>query len=297
MILRLLNRALETGAERIEHADGLDAVGDPLAAAVDQALGSGPATDLLSGTPIGHPVHPLLVTVPLGAWTCSLVFDLFGEKKAADALIGLGLVTAAPAVAAGLSDWRHTEGAERRVGLVHALGNAVALAAYGASWTARRRGHRATGIGLSLLGATAVSVGGWLGGHLAYALGVGVDTTAFQQSEPKWTHLVDEADLTGDGLQVADLEGVPVLIVRTDDGIVALADRCTHRGAPLHEGELRDGCVVCPWHASTFALDGSVESGPATRPQKAYEVQVTDGRVLVRSAAEPRTLRTNPVGR
>ena len=77
--------------------------------------------------------------------------------------------------------------------------------------------------------------------------------------------------------------------------MVVLADRCTHRGAPLHEGELLAGCIVCPWHGSEFALDGSVVHGPATRPQAAYEVRVVDGQVLVRRADEPRTLRTNPV--
>ena len=225
-----------------------------------------------------------------------MFFDVTGQEEAADALVGLGVLTAVPTAVAGFSDWRHTAGAERRVGLMHVVANNVATSAYAASWFARRAGRRKMGVVLSLVGATAVSVGGWMGGHLSYAMGVGVDTTVFQHGETEWTYLAHEAEVEPGVLRAADFAGVPVLLTRTDDGIVALADRCTHRGAPLHEGELADGCVVCPWHGSAFALDGSVVGGPATRPQPAYEVRITDGQVFARRAEEPRTLRTNPVG-
>ncbi len=296
MINKIFNKSLDAMTARIEHAKGLDAVADPVAEAADKVLSPKWLTNLLSGTPIGHPVHPLLVTIPIGAWTSSVFFDLTGQEEAADALVGLGVLTAVPTAVAGFSDWRHTDGAERRVGLVHAISNNVAATAYAASWFARRAGRRRAGIVLSLAGATAVSVGGWLGGHLSYAMGVGVDTTAFQHGETDWTYLAEEAEVRSGELSAADFAGVPVLLTRTDDGIVALADRCTHRGAPLHEGELVDGCVVCPWHGSAFALDGSVVEGPATRPQPSYEVRTSDGQVFARRAEEPRSLRTNPVG-
>ena len=296
MINKILNNTLDAAAARIERAKGLDAVANPVAQVADKVLSAKWLTNLLSGTPIGHPVHPLLVTIPIGAWTSSLIFDMTGQEDAADALVGIGVLGAIPTAVAGVSDWRHTSGAERRVGLVHAISNNVAASAYATSWFARRAGRRKTGLVLSLVGASAISVGGWLGGHLSYALGVGVDTTAFQHGENDWTYLADEADVQSGVLRAAEIVGVPVLLTRTDDGIVALAARCTHRGGPLHEGELRDGCVVCPWHGSTFALDGSVVQGPATRPQPAYEVRVTDGQVYARRAEEPRALRTNPVG-
>jgi nitrite reductase/ring-hydroxylating ferredoxin subunit/uncharacterized membrane protein len=296
VIIKILNKTLDAATARIEHAKTLDHVADPVAEAADKVLSPKWLTNLLSGTPIGHPVHPLLVTIPIGAWTSSVFFDITGQEEAADALVGLGVLSAVPAAVAGLSDWRHTDGAERRVGMVHAISNNVATSAYAASWFARRAGRRKTGIVLSLVGATAISVGGWLGGHLSYAMGVGVDTTAFQHGETDWTYLADEADVQVGVLSAADFAGVPVLLTRTDEGIVALADRCTHRGAPLHEGELRDGCVVCPWHGSAFALDGAVVEGPATRPQAAYEVRTSAGQVFARRSEEPRALRTNPVG-
>ena len=296
MINKFLNKSLDAAAARIERAEGLDAVADPVAEAADTVLRPKWLTNLLSGMPIGHPLHPLLVTIPIGAWFSSVYFDVTGQEEAADTLVGLGVLTAVPTAVVGFSDWRHTEGAERRVGLVHAISNNVAASAYAASWLARRAGRRKTGIVLSLVGATAVSVGGWLGGHLSYALGVGVDTTAFQHGENDWTYLGEEADVQHGVLHAADVAGVPVVLIRSDDGIVALADRCTHRGGPLHEGELSNDCVICPWHGSAFALDGSVVEGPATRPQAAYEVRVTEGQVYARRAEEPRALRKNPVG-
>lgn len=292
----IIPRFLDQLVGRLERAEILDPPSEALAAASETVIGNQPAVDLLSGTHVGHPLHPLLVAIPLGSWTSAVVFDVLGDERAAQTLTGLGVLAAIPTAASGLMDWRYTARGERRVGLVHAGLNTVALLAYAASWWLRRRGHRGAGIGLSGLGGTALTGAGWLGGHLSYALGVGVDTTAFQHSPENWTAVAAEADVLPGRLLAASAEGVPVLVTRTRDGnLVVLADRCTHRGAPLHDGELRDGCIICPWHQSEFALDGSVVHGPATRPQAAYEVQVVDGQILARRADEPRSLRTNPV--
>ena len=292
----MLSRFLERIADRIERADQLDQPSQLIADVVDKALANDRVTDLASGTPIGHPVHPLLVTIPLGSWSSSMIFDLTGDEDAADALIGIGLLSALPTAITGLSDWRHTSGGEQRIGLVHGILNSVTVATYGLSLLARRTGRRKTGIALSVLGASVMTASGWLGGHLSYALGVGVDTTAFQHSEQEWTWIADVAEIPSGVLTQADLGGVPLVLTRRGNDITVLADRCTHRGGPLHEGELDDGCIVCPWHGSKFALDGGVVGGPATRPMAAYEVKVTDGQVYARRADEPRTLRTRPVG-
>jgi nitrite reductase/ring-hydroxylating ferredoxin subunit/uncharacterized membrane protein len=292
MSSRFLNRI----AGLIEHAEQLDEPSEVLAGAANRVLASRPVTELASGTPVGHPVHPLLVTIPLGAWSSSMIFDLMGDEEAADGLIGIGLASAIPAAFTGLNDWRHTSGAEQRVGLVHWVLNTLTVATYGLSFAVRKTGRRKAGIVLSIVGGSLLTASGWLGGHLAYAMGVGVDTTAFQHSEPEWTWIADVADIPAGVLSEANIGGVPLMLTRNGDDIVALADRCTHRGGPLHEGELADGCIVCPWHGSRFALDGSVAGGPATRPVPAYEVRITDDQVYARRADEPRTLRTRPVG-
>jgi nitrite reductase/ring-hydroxylating ferredoxin subunit len=61
-----------------------------------------------------------------------------------------------------------------------------------------------------------------------------------------------------------------------------------HRGGPLDEGELSNGCVSCPWHGSVFVLeDGSVERGPAAYTQPALEARVHDGSIEVRAPQRP----------
>jgi nitrite reductase/ring-hydroxylating ferredoxin subunit len=143
-----------------------------------------------------------------------------------------------------------------------------------------------------------VVLAGWLGGHLVYAMGVGVDTTAFQKFPKRWTDTgVIFENLASGTATAAEVDGVAVLISRAGRSVHAIADRCTHRGAPLSEGDIDDGCVTCPWHGSQFNLaDGTVRRGPATRPQPGLDARVSRGQVQVRRADEVRTLRLNPTG-
>jgi nitrite reductase/ring-hydroxylating ferredoxin subunit/uncharacterized membrane protein len=279
---------LDEIADRVEHASVLDGVGSAIAKVIDRALPDGGVRDVASGVPIGHPAHPLLVTVPIGSWTAATYLDLTrGDRKAARRLVALGVLAAVPAAVTGSNDWLTTKQAERRVGLVHAALNNAALMLYSASWLARRRGRHGRGVLLSLAGLTVTGASGWLGGHLSYALGIGVDHTAFEDLPGEWTDAGAETDVPASGASKVDVAGVPVLLAREGDTIVALADRCTHRGGPLHEGEIADGCVTCPWHGSQFALrDGTVQRGPGTRPQPTLRVRVEDGRVQVRRATE-----------
>ncbi|QKV80161.1 DUF2231 domain-containing protein [Amycolatopsis sp. Hca4] len=130
-------------------------------------------TRQLRGRALGHPLHPLAVTVPIGAWLCSAVFDLLPDgRDAARRLVATGLLTAPAAMVLGLADYSGLDVRQRRVGLVHAVANATATALFGASYLARRRGRG--GRFLAVLGLTATSAGGALGGHLSYAQGAGV---------------------------------------------------------------------------------------------------------------------------
>jgi nitrite reductase/ring-hydroxylating ferredoxin subunit/uncharacterized membrane protein len=280
--------------EQLERATELDDLATKVQGAVGSALPPGPPKDALSGTWLGHPLHPLLVLGPLGCWTSATLLDLVGgrsSRKAADKLVAFGVLAAVPTAAAGASDWSDTAGGERRVGLVHGLSNTAGLVCFAASYVARKRGRRGRGVALGLLGHTFAGVAGYLGGHLTYATGVGVDTTAFRTGPEEWTDLV-AADQLPEGRPVgADVEGVRLLLVRDGGSVRALDARCTHRGGPLDEGEISDGCVTCPWHGSRFQLaTGDIVRGPATQPQPSYEVREVDGRVQVRRS-EPRDAR------
>jgi hypothetical protein len=118
-----------------------------LSQAVSKVVRPGRAKDLLAGTWLGHPVHPMLTDVPIGAWTSAFVLDLFGgrqARRAADALVGVGVLAAVPTAATGLSDLADVEHSQQRIlGTAHALGNVTAVALYGGSFLARRHRHPA----------------------------------------------------------------------------------------------------------------------------------------------------------
>jgi uncharacterized membrane protein len=173
-------RSLAMVAQRIERASALDRLAASAQGLLSKAVPDGAAKDVLRGKPLGHPLHPALVAVPIGAWASATLFDLLGDDAGARRLTAIGCITALPAALAGGTDWLSTDGEQRRVGMVHAILNDAALTCYTLSWKARRRGARRRGLVFSVAGGGLLGAGGWLGGHLAYSLGVGVDTTTFR---------------------------------------------------------------------------------------------------------------------
>ena len=277
-------------------------MGSPLGAGLHRLLRPGPAVDALSGKALGHPAHPALVSAPIGCWTGALVADLAGEPRAGRILTGLGALSALPVAATGASDWADTTGAEQRVGVAHLSLNLAATVCYGASWWARRRDRHRLGVGLGLAGAALATAAGWLGGHLAYALGVGVDTNAFDGGPTEWTAVSGQSADSGP-VSSGSAAGVSLVIVRSDPDVanrgerppLVLANRCSHRGGPLAEGELVGDCLRCPWHGSEFDITtGRVRRGPATMGQPVYQARLQAGVLQIRRD-EPRTLRVNPV--
>jgi nitrite reductase/ring-hydroxylating ferredoxin subunit len=166
---------------------------------------------------------------------------------------------------------------------VHAIGNTTALVLHTLSWTSRRRGARTRGLALSGLGYAILAFSAWLGGHLSFARGVGVNQTAFQDGPSEWTAVIDESELEEAKLTPVLADDVGVLLVRKGPRIYALADRCSHRGCSLHKGKLKDDAVTCPCHGSTFRLDGSILKGPATSPQPSFEVRTQEGKIELRT--------------
>ncbi len=271
---------------RVERIEALDRLAKPLIKVISPAVQPRIVRNLLSGTYVGHPLHPMLTDLPIGAWGMSAVLDTVGgpaAESAADLLVTAGVVAAVPTAASGLNDWSDTYGRETRAGLVHAMVMTTALGLYAASAVARARDRRRGGKALGLTGLGVLMAGGYLGGHLSFVHGVNVNRTAWQDDPQEWTPVLADADLAEDEHRKVDAAGVPVLLYRTMGRLCALASTCSHMGGPLDEGTLGDGCVTCPWHGSTFRFsDGGIVRGPASTPQPRYEARVRDGQIEVR---------------
>jgi nitrite reductase/ring-hydroxylating ferredoxin subunit/uncharacterized membrane protein len=275
---------------RIEQADALDGASDKLQAAVSSAIRPRTLRDFLHGSWLGHPLHPVLVQVPVGAFLSAAVLDLLqptnrSGDRGSTVLIAAGLAGVIPAAVSGSVDWSEMTKDRRRIGLVHALTNAVATGLYAGSLVARLTGKQTRGRALAFAGLSVAGVGAFLGGHLSYAQGGGISHAAPEVARvpEEWTVAGPLSSLP-EGKPVARTVGdTAVLLFRQGDQITALIDRCSHEGGPLSEGTVSDGCVVCPWHGSTFRLsDGAVVHGPAGNDQPVLPVRIRDGRVEVR---------------
>ena len=288
--------ALDPLVRRIEDASALDAVAKPIGKRVRKTLSPGPVKDALAGTWLGHALHPLLTDVVVGTFLSATLLDVLGGDgggRSSERLIAVGIAAYGPTALTGTNDWADTEPADdgvRRAGLVHAASNATALALYAGSLAARRSGAHGRGKLLGLGGAAVLGVGGYLGGHLSFAKGVGPDQTAFDAGPTDWTRAADAAELSEGEPRRVVAGDAPVMVVRSGGRVFAIHDRCSHRGCSLADGELdaSAGVIECACHGSRFALeDGAVLRGPATAPQPAFETRERDGRVEVRRVEPP----------
>jgi nitrite reductase/ring-hydroxylating ferredoxin subunit len=265
----------------------LDAPAKKLGKTARNVIKPGPLKDTLSGSWLGHALHPLLTDVTIGTFTSAVLLDWLGGRRsrpASERLIAIGLMSSLPTVSSGYSDWADTEVASdavRRIGIVHAAANATAAWLFAGSLVARRRGG--SGRALALAGGATLAGSGYLGGHLTLAEGVGVDQTTFEDGTQEWTGVLDDASLAEGEARCVDADGTAVMVARTGGELLAVSNRCSHRGGPLHEGELDGHTVTCPWHASRFDLrDGALVRGPAAYPQPAWDARVQNGRIEVR---------------
>jgi hypothetical protein len=167
-------------AKGIVHTLGQQEWLGPLADTLQQAVGGafgamGPGgqsvKDFLHGVWLGHPLHPALTDLPVGAWTVALALDalesLSGRDElgpGADAAVALGLAGAVGAAVTGITDWRDTDDPARRAGLVHGLLNTAAALLYTASMAQRCGGDRAAGRGYAALGYAVAAASAYIGG-------------------------------------------------------------------------------------------------------------------------------------
>lgn len=251
--------------------------------------------NVLQGTPFGHPIHPVLITIPIGAWTVAQVLDaievLTGSNAfapGADAALTVGLIGAVASAATGATNWKDTDAPARRIGFVHGLLNLGATGLYLASLAARRRNNRTAGWQFALAGYAVVMVSGILGGDLVYRHRIGTNHANMVDLPPQeFVEVMDDAALGEGDLRRVEIAGEPVVLARKAGRVYALAERCSHLGGPLAEGNLGTDSIQCPWHGSRFALDGGhVLDGPAVFPQPCFAVRVRQGKIELSAARE-----------
>ena len=167
---------------KLEEARALDRPVRALEPSIRSLFGSGARGSVLRGEWLGHAIHPPLTDLALGTWTSASLLDLLGgpgSSAASQRLIGTGLLAAGPTAWTGWAEWSAAGSRDKRVGLVHAVTNAVAIGAYAASWVARRRGRHGAGARLALAGAAVSAAGAYLGGHLVEARKVASHDSAY----------------------------------------------------------------------------------------------------------------------
>jgi nitrite reductase/ring-hydroxylating ferredoxin subunit len=286
--------SLMTILDRVADVPTFDKVLEPARRAVNAALRPQAFKDLLHGTWLGHPLHPVLVQVPVGSWLSAGLLDAVPPlRPAATVLIGTGVAAAVPASLAGAADWSEQAVGVRRLGAVHAVANTVALSCYVGSLVARGRGRGALGRVLSYTGLGIAAGSAAIGGHMSYAQSSGAShsATAARALTSDWIDLGPLDDLpegrpalrTGEGGSAA----VPLAVVRRGTNVDVFVGVCAHLSGPLYEGAVEEvrgtACLVCPWHGSAFDLgSGAPRRGPAADPQEKLEVQMEAGHVMAR---------------
>jgi uncharacterized membrane protein/nitrite reductase/ring-hydroxylating ferredoxin subunit len=264
--------------------------------------------NLLQGKPLGHPLHPILVHLPIGLFLLSLIFDVAGKfcgsGERAEAFVvpayytmSVGIFFALVAAIPGIADYTsiRRDHPARRTATWHMILNVIVVVLYIVNLAIRSRTHDpfAGSVAnmpfvLSIIAIVLLSASGYLGGKMVYGDGVGVGRHRRKKGRtPRETIVTDgtlsQSDLgEGDSLRL-DINGTIVAVAKVDGQIYAFQEFCTHRFGPLSEGSFDGTTVRCPWHGSCFDMrSGKVVEGPAKTDIRAFEVVARDGQVRIR---------------
>lgn len=270
----------------------------------------------LEGRPIGHPIHTLLVHFPIGLFVLSLVLDIatyFGggnnalERGALYAIIG-GVGMAAIAAFFGFADFSdiRRDAPARGIAEWHMALNIMVLAIYAIEIIVRFRELALTKTDVAMTAVSVVALGvltvsGYLGGLMVYDHGVGVGRHRRRGLSPARTIRLTARKSADGFVRIPgtwrmhdrqtlrlDIDGHYIALTRQGDAFFAFADACSHSGAPLSEGSVFNGHVICPWHKCQFDLHtGRVVAGPAEKDIFVYEVRADPDHVSVRVPLPP----------
>lgn len=257
---------------------------------------------------LSHPLHPMLVSFPIGLWLTGFIFDLIGVwgehpslNQAAYYMLIAGCIGAALAAVAGVMDWLSVvppQSSGKKRGAIHGTLNTAILIAF--IYELVRRGS-ATAVPdnvsliISFIAVVALGYSGWLGGTLVYRNQIGVDhryASAGKYKERSFDGfdrpVCNTSELAMGQMMLVKIGGERIVVGKCETGMVAFSDHCTHRGGPLHDGVLIGCTVQCPWHGSNFDVNtGRVVAGPAEEKIKTYEVEIRANEVYVKREPLP----------
>jgi nitrite reductase/ring-hydroxylating ferredoxin subunit/uncharacterized membrane protein len=253
----------------------------------------------------GHPIHPALIPFPFAFLVGAFAFDAGGVVLDREAFWMTGAYLAVAGVAAalvvaipGFIDYVFTvppKSSGKSRATKHMLLMLTAVGVFVLAWVLRRNAQ-AEPATLQLLleatGAVLLSIGGWMGGTLAFRNQIGVDHRYAKAG--KWAEEYVESDSDGvaivarsgeleiNQMKLVHVNGKRIVLARTADGYVAFDDRCTHRGGSLAGGTMMCGTVQCPWHGSQFDVSsGAVKAGPAEKEIETFRVERKGDRIEV----------------
>jgi nitrite reductase/ring-hydroxylating ferredoxin subunit/uncharacterized membrane protein len=282
----------------IDSLPDLQRAGTDLKSALHQAIldGGEPTrrlADVLHGKWLGHPLHPLLTDVTIGAWLFGALFDVLSllplgkrHRATANTLTTIGTISAVPTALAGLTDFSAIKRDAVAYGTLHGLLNSAALLLYILSLRARANGQQTQGVRLALMGFAGLLASAWLGGEMSYHKRVGVNHAPMPDAPHHWTPVLNAEDLSPGQSRRVSAGGYPVLLYHYDGQIYAMGAVCAHAGGPLEKGKFAEGCVTCPWHDSVYDMrTGQVVHGPSTYSEPRYEVRVHNTQIEVRLPA------------
>ena len=285
-------RWLDRPSYRLEHI--LSFLYNALGGARDRVVNA------LNGVWLGHPVHPPLASLTSGALGTTVALDalsvlpgrpateLVDASRFARRALGVGILASVGAAVTGVTDWQHTHEEDRRVGLVHGVLNLFSTGLYLVSWWQRYRGRHMRGIAISTLGYGITVGSSYLGGALVFDSGIGIDRSGERLHSKEWTSVLALESLQDGKPQRVEVEGVGLVVCRTgDQQVSAFGEYCPHLAAPMADGWVDRGRIVCPWHGSRFDVgSGEVLRGPAAASLPHYEARVRDGMIEVRGGSQ-----------
>jgi len=252
----------------------------------------------------GHPLHPMLIAFPIAFFTGTLLLDATAVLASREALLvpayylqAGGVLFGLLAAAAGIVDLLHTvppRSSAKKRGVRHGLLNTLSLLLHAGIWWHRNGGGDITSGTLLLEGLAfgCMLVAGWMGGTLVYRNQIGVDPR--YAGAGKWQELYPRREAGGfpvpeaaalklNQMLLVHAEGKRIVVARTEEGLAAFDDRCTHKGGSLAGGSIACATVQCPWHGSQFHVrSGAAAIGPAKESIPIYPIEEKDGEVYLK---------------